>query len=93
MRQIFTVILILAMVVLGLGFYRGWLSLSHSERSEESRKVDVNLTVDGDKLQKDVEAMKQSATETADKIKEGTPKLDDKVQIGEGLTEPHRVGE
>jgi len=65
------------MVAIGLGFYRGWLSLSHSERSEESRKVDVNLTVDGDKLQDDVEAMKQSATETADKIKEGSQELGD----------------
>lgn len=77
MRRILAAVLILAMVAIGLGFYRGWLSLSHSERNEESRKVDVNLTVDGDKLQGDVEAMKQSATETADKIKEGTQKIGD----------------
>lgn len=34
MRRIFAVLFILAMVAIGLGFYRDWLSLSHSERSE-----------------------------------------------------------
>lgn len=77
MRRILAAVLILAMVVVGLGFYRGWLSLSRSEKREDGRKVDINLTVDGDKLQKDVDAMKQSATEAADEIKEGSPKLGD----------------
>lgn len=83
MNRIFGIFLFLAIVVVGLGFYRGWFSLSRSDTSTDTRQVDVNLRLDGDKLQEDIDAMKQSATDSADKIKEGTSTLGDKVKNDE----------
>ncbi len=56
--------LFLLLVVLAcFGFYRGWFSLSTQNASDRSRKVDVNLSVDGDKLESDTNAAKEKIRE------------------------------
>lgn len=54
---------VLAICVAVLGFYRGWFTLSSSGPDAESNKVDVNLTVDPDKVKEDVERVNDKAAE------------------------------
>ena len=57
MKRFRSLLIVLAMIVIGLGFYRGWFSVS-GNREAVSHKVDVNLTVDADKVKADADAVK-----------------------------------
>ena len=67
MKRLFAVLIVLALVVVGWGFYRGWFALSSSE-ADQGNKVNVNLTVDGDKVQEDVEAVKEKTAELTESV-------------------------
>ncbi len=54
MRKMLAVLLTIAVVVAGVGFYRGWFVLTN-DRHVGSNKVDVNLTMDPDKAEKDLQ--------------------------------------
>jgi len=56
--KIIKVLLVLAICVAVLGFYRGWFSLSSHSREAGSHKVEVSLTVDPDKVKEDAEKAK-----------------------------------
>ena len=58
--------IVLAVIVVGLGFYRGWFTVS-GNREAVSHKVDVNLTVDPDKVKEDAQTVKDKATELTGK--------------------------
>ena len=60
MKQFLALLIVLAILVIGVGFYRGWFTVSH-EREADSNKVDVNLTVDPDKVHEDAETVKNKA--------------------------------
>lgn len=47
-------------IVVSVGFYRGWISVSGS-RDAVSQKVDVSLTVDPEKAEADAELVKDKA--------------------------------
>ena len=54
-------LLLLLVAMLGLvvlGFYRGWFS---TETSTQDHKTNVNFSVDRDKIQDDVNALKKKA--------------------------------
>jgi len=69
MMRIIKALLVLALCVAVLGFYRGWFSLSSSRgRDAESNKVNVSLTVDPDKVKEDAETVKDKTTELAGKV-------------------------
>jgi hypothetical protein len=59
----------LVLCVVGLGFYRGWFALSKS-RPDASHKVNINLTVDPDKVKADAGTLKGKTTELTGKAKE-----------------------
>jgi len=61
-------VLVLALCVAVLGFYRGWFSLSSHGRDAESNKVSVSLTVDPDKVKEDAEKVKEKTTELTGKV-------------------------
>ena len=61
MKRLLAVVVVLALLVIGLGFYRGWFALSSSDPDNGSNKVNVNLTVDQDKMQEDAEAVQNKA--------------------------------
>lgn len=52
MRKLSTLLIVIAVVFVGIGFYRGWFVLSTGNVAG-SNKVDVNLTVDPDKVKAD----------------------------------------
>ena len=65
------VLFVLLLVLVGVGFYRGWLALSSHGR-DESNKVGVNLTVDPDKAKEDAEKVKDKTKELGDRARETT---------------------
>ena len=62
-RSSITVLFVLLVCVVALGFYRGWFSLSSHGPDAGSNKVNVNLTVDQGKMQEDAQAVKKEAAE------------------------------
>jgi hypothetical protein len=62
MKRLFGVLIVLVLLVIGVGFARGWLALS-SPADRGSNKVNVNLTVDGEKMKQDAAAVKEKTTE------------------------------
>lgn len=71
MKRICSLLTVLTVIVVSIGFYRGWFSVSGG-RETESNKVDVNLTVDTDKVKADAETVKDKASELTGKATEGT---------------------
>jgi hypothetical protein len=70
MKRFCSLLIVLAFIVVGLGFYRGWFTVSGG-REAESQKVDVNLTVDPDKVKADAETVKDKVSELTGKTTEG----------------------
>ena len=66
-RPIITVLLVLIVGVVGLGFYRGWFALSRRGPDATTNQVDINLTVDRDKMQADADLVQKTATELTGK--------------------------
>lgn len=62
MKWIVRWILVLLVCVLGLGFARGWFTVSKTPDTE-SNKVNINVTVDPDKVKEDAEKVKDLPTE------------------------------
>ncbi|MFM9964886.1 MAG: hypothetical protein ACKV2Q_27090 [Planctomycetaceae bacterium] len=77
MRRFRLFLIVFATIVISLGFYRGWFALSGS-REAVSHKVDVNLSVDTEKVKADAESVK-------DKAKELTGKPTEKVGVGDNV--------
>jgi hypothetical protein len=59
MKRLFPVLAVLLILVVGLGFYRGWFALSRSASDAGSNKVNVNLTVDPDKMKADTKMVEE----------------------------------
>ena len=62
MKKLCSLVIVLAIIVVGAGFYRGWFTLS-SNRHVEGHKVNVNLTVDEGKMKQDGEKLKEKTRE------------------------------
>jgi len=76
-RSIIMVLLLLLVCVVAVGFYRGWFTLSSRNLDAGSNKVNINLTVDRDKMQEDAESVKNRATELTGKVTEQAPERGD----------------
>ncbi len=63
MKRLWWSVIVLALFVVGLGFYRGWFVLSSHRRGTGGDKVDINLTVDKDKMKQDGEKVKDKTKE------------------------------
>jgi hypothetical protein len=59
MKRFGGVLFVLAILTVGLGFYRGWFAVSRSGPGLGSNKVNVNLTVDPDKMKSDTTMVKE----------------------------------
>jgi len=75
MKKLFGMLLLLLICVVGIGFYRGWFSVSSHSIDADSHKVDLNLTVDGDKVKADAETVKEKAVELTGEAKQEASKL------------------
>jgi hypothetical protein len=62
-NKLLLVVLVLVICVVGFGFYRGWFALSSSNVDKGSNKVNVNLTMDGNKMQEDAATVQSKTAE------------------------------
>jgi hypothetical protein len=86
-------LIVLAIVLVAAGFIRGWFALSGPQREPESKKVDVNLTVDPEKIQEDAAQLQEKAVEFEDKVKEELRDLKRKPDPAEQPARPAPEGE
>jgi hypothetical protein len=63
MKTISKALIVIAILVVGVGFYRGWFALSRPAPAPGSDAVNINLATDPDKMKQDVRAVKDKATE------------------------------
>jgi hypothetical protein len=68
MKKLIRVIVVLALLLIGLGFYRGWFAVSNPGPDTGSSKMNLNLTVDPDKMKEDVETVKKKTTDLKDNV-------------------------
>jgi uncharacterized protein HemX len=73
LKTVFILLAVLALCVVGVGFYQGWWVMSTHRDTDGSNKVDVNLTVNPDKAKADAEAVKAKAGNLTGKSAETTP--------------------
>ncbi len=79
-RSILRVLFVLLIGAVAVGFYRGWFTLSSRNPAAGSNKVDVNLTVDRDKIQEDAETVKKKTAELTGKATEKAKELGDQTK-------------
>ena len=61
MKKLSAVLIVVAVLVVGLGFYRGWFALSRSA-TDAGSTVNINLATDTDKMKQDAALVKDKAT-------------------------------
>jgi hypothetical protein len=66
MKKLVRLLIVLAIVVVAVGFYRGWFTLSSHKANDGSDNVNVNLTMDADKIRDDATAVKKKSAELTD---------------------------
>ena len=71
MKRLAAVLFAISILVVGLGFYRGWFALSRTAPETGSNKVNINLATDPDKMKQDAEIVKDKATELTSGVTEG----------------------
>ena len=79
MRSLIKVLAVLLICLVGIGFYRGWFSLTSPKpdaRGNKGDKVNVNLSVDEGKIKSDVK-------KAGEKVKEEIKELEGKVKTKE----------
>ena len=57
------VLVAIAILVVGLGFYRGWFTLSRPAADAGSNTININLATDPDKMKQDAKLVTDKATE------------------------------
>ncbi len=68
-KSIITILLVLLVGLVALGFYRGWFALSSHSPDAGNNKVDLNLTIDPDKVKDDADTLKDKAAELTGQTK------------------------
>jgi hypothetical protein len=68
MKKLLAVMLSIVILILGVGFYRGWFALSSSDSGVEGHQTNVNLTVDKDKMRDDAATVQRKTTELKDDV-------------------------
>lgn len=65
MRSLFSVVLVLLVCVVAIGFYMRWFTVSSPKRDGNDGKINVQLSMDTDKVKADATEAKDKATELA----------------------------
>ena len=76
MRSLIKLLAVLVICLVGIGFYLGWFNVSRPNPGTEGNKVNVNLSVDKDKMKSDVKKAEE-------KVKEEVRELEGKVKAKE----------
>ena len=79
MKRAVIVLFILVLGVVAFGFYRGWFAFSSHDTDDGTNKVNVNLTVDRERMQEDARAVKEKTKELTGNVTGGKKNPDDKT--------------
>jgi len=77
MNRLFAFLIGVVLCVVAIGFYRSWFAVSSQSPNAESHQVDINLTVDPDKVKADAEIVKDKAAELTGRATEKAHELVD----------------
>jgi hypothetical protein len=80
MKKRFATVIALTFLVIGLGFYRGWFTLSSPSSDTGSDKVNINLTVDQGKVKEDATTVKNKTSELVGKVTQGANQNGDQAK-------------
>lgn len=69
MSRLLGILFLVIIVIAGVGFARGWFTIS-SNREDATNRVDVNLSVDSDKIRQDTDTAKREAREFTEETAE-----------------------
>jgi len=69
MSKLLGILFLVIVVIAGIGFARGWFAVSRN-RDDATNRVDVNLSVDSDKIREDKDAAKREAKEFTEETAE-----------------------
>ena len=75
MKSLLTMVFVLLLCVIGFGFYQGWFAVSSPSPKAGSHEVNLNLSVDRDKIKADTDTVMNKAEEIAGQAKEGASEL------------------
>jgi hypothetical protein len=75
--RLFMFMIVLLVVVIGVGFYRGWFAFTTEHKEGQDNKVGLKVEIDKDKIKSDAEAARNKVrgvgeTVTGGKTMEGT---------------------
>ena len=62
MKKLSAMLFVIAILVIGLGFYRGWFAVSRPAADAGSNKVNINLEANPDKMKQDAKIVTDKAT-------------------------------
>ncbi len=74
MNRLLSFILIILVVAVGVGFFRGWFSMS-TNKEVIGNKLDVNFKLDADKMKKDANALEEKTKALLSSEKNDTPDI------------------
>ena len=63
-------VLFALIALVGIGFYRGWFTLSRSAPAKDGGKVNINMSVDESKMKSDVKKAEEKVKEKVEAIEE-----------------------
>jgi predicted negative regulator of RcsB-dependent stress response len=68
MFRVFRVLFVLLLIVVGIGFYRGWFSFSRTD-DKANNKASVNFSVNRDKMKADSQKVKEEISGEVNELK------------------------
>ena len=76
MRSRLKLVIVLLLCLVGIGFWRGWFSVSSPKSDTEGDKVNVNMSVDKGKIKSDIKKVVR-------KVEKGVSELEGKTKTNE----------
>jgi plastocyanin domain-containing protein len=76
MRSRLKLVIVLLLCLVGIGFWRGWFSVSSPKSDTEGDKVNVNMSVDKGKIKSDIKKVER-------KVEKGVSELEGKGKAAE----------
>ncbi len=77
MKRLFIILFVLAVIVMAVGLYQGWFTVSFPEGKQGS-KTNVNLEIDSGKIRQDAEGLSTKAKHLKENVTGGSQETQDK---------------
>ena len=78
MKKLLKLLAVVAVLIVAVGFYRGWFTWSSPKANDGSDNVNLNLTMDADKIREDAKTVKKKSAELTDNVTGGEKSSEDR---------------